>query len=195
MYTTYAEVFRPTQKNPALFYDVLLVLLGTLLLTLSARVAIYVTPSVPLTGQTFAVLLIAALYGSLRGSITIVTYLTQGAMGLPVFAGGQAGFAYMLGPTGGYLLGFVFAAFLVGWLAEHGWDRKVYLTLAAMLMGNIIIYAFGITWFSLVLDFERALTLAVLPFIPGDIIKILVAALLLPSGWALMQRFSLPGLQ
>lgn len=191
MYLTYADTFRPSQRARATSYDILLVLAGTLLLALSARVAIYITPSVPLTGQTFAVLLIAALYGSRRGALTTLAYLAQGAMGLPVFANGAAGFAYLTGPTGGYLVGFVFAAFLVGWLAERGWDRHIGLTVVAMLLGNLVIYTFGIMWFTFVLDFERALSLAVLPFIPGDIIKIIMAALLLPSGWWVLRKLDI----
>lgn len=189
MHLTYAEIFRPAEKTRALAYDVFLILAGTVMLALSAQLAIYITPAVPLTGQTFAVLLLGALYGSRRGAFTVLAYLAQGAVGLPVFANGQAGVAYMMGPTGGYLVGFAVAAFVVGWLAERGWDRKLTLTFVAMVIGNLVIYLHGIAWFSIVLDFKQAMALAVLPFIPGDLIKIALATVLLPGGWAVMAHF------
>jgi biotin transport system substrate-specific component len=142
---------------------------------------------VPVTGQTLAVLLVGALLGSRRGSLAVLAYIAQGLAGLPVFAGGALGMARLLGPTGGYLVGFVAAAFLVGLLAERGWDRRVLTTAAAMMLGNLVIYAIGALWLApFVGGPEQALATGVLPFIPGDLVKIAAAALLLPAGWKLL---------
>jgi biotin transport system substrate-specific component len=134
-----------------------------------------------------AVLLVGALLGSRRGSLAVLVYIAQGLAGLPVFAGGAAGPARLLGPTGGYLVGFVLAAYLVGLLAERGWDRRVGTTAAAMALGNVVIYAVGALWLAVFVGgLVPALTAGVLPFIPGDLVKIAAAALLLPAGWKLL---------
>src|SRR5687768_13758188 len=121
---TYADVLRPAERTRALAYDILLILGGSLLLALSAQIVVQKVP-VPITGQTFAVLLVGALLGSRRGGLSLLTYLLEGAAGLPFFAGGTGGIAKLTGPTGGYLIGFMVAAFAVGLLAERGWDRRV----------------------------------------------------------------------
>ena len=130
--------------------EVALILGGSLLIALSAQFQ-FVLPfsPVPITGQTFAVLLLAALYGSRRGPATVVTYLALGVMGLPVFAGGTYGVARLVGPTAGYLVGFLAAAFVVGFLSERGWDRKPWATAVSMIIGNGIIYGAGVLWLSL----------------------------------------------
>ena len=140
--TLFAEAIWP---QTGLAREIALVLTGSWLIALSAQVEIPFWP-VPLTGQTFGVLLIAALLGSRRGALTVLTYLVQGAMGLPVFTGGTAGIVKFAGPTGGYLIGFVVAAFVVGWLSERGWDRHVAAAAVAMLVGKVTIYAFGLPW-------------------------------------------------
>jgi biotin transport system substrate-specific component len=164
-------------------------LAGSWLIALSAQVAIPLPFSpVPVTGQTLAVLLVGALLGSRRGSLAVLAYIAQGLAGLPVFAGGALGMARLLGPTGGYLVGFAAAAFLVGLLAERGWDRRVLTTAAAMILGNLVIYAIGALWLApFVGGLEQALATGVLPFIPGDLVKIVAAALLLPAGWKLLR--------
>jgi biotin transport system substrate-specific component len=184
----YADILRPTVRRSALLYDAALVLAGSLLIALSAQVAIPLPFSpVPVTGQTMAVLLVGALLGSRRGSLAVLVYIAQGLAGLPVFAGGAAGPARLLGPTGGYLVGFVLAAYLVGLLAERGWDRRVGTTAAAMALGNVVIYAVGALWLAVFVGgLVPALTAGVLPFIPGDLVKIAAAALLLPAGWKLL---------
>jgi biotin transport system substrate-specific component len=141
---------------------------------------------VPLTGQTFAVLLVGALLGSRRGSLSLLAYLAEGAVGLPVFAGGSGGLARLWGPTGGYLVGFIAAARMVGWLCERGWDRRVRTAALAMLIGNGVIYLFGLPWLAHFVGAERVLALGLLPFMPGDLVKLALAALALPSGWKLL---------
>jgi biotin transport system substrate-specific component len=154
------------------------------LLTLSARIAIPLPFSpVPITAQTMTVLLLGAILGSRRGSLCVAAYLLQGALGLPVFAGGTAGLAVLGGPRAGYLLGFVAAAFTTGALAERGWDRRMGSTLAAMLLGNAAIYAFGLPWLAAFVGPRNAIPLGLVPFIPGDLLKVGLAALGLPSGW------------
>ncbi|MFQ5793645.1 MAG: biotin transporter BioY [Candidatus Bipolaricaulia bacterium] len=190
---TFADALRPSAIRPrtatALFYDAALIVGGSLFVTLAARISVPLPFSpVPITGQTFAVLLTGALLGSRRGALSLLAYLSEGALGLRVFAGGTGGWGILAGPTGGYLIGFVFAAFLIGWLAERGWDRWVHTTALAMLFGNVIIYLFGLPWLAHFVGADRALPLGLSPFIPGDLIKLALAAALLPSGWKLLER-------
>ena len=159
---------------------------------LSAQIAFYIGP-VPITGQTFAVLLAGALLGSKRGALSQLTYLGLGVMGAPIFAGWMGGPAVLMGPTGGYLIGFVPAAFVVGLLAERGWDRRTWSMALAMLIGNSVIYVFGLSWLSIWLGHfaskSSVLATGLYPFIPGDLVKVVLAAVALPSGWALLNRF------
>lgn len=187
---TYADLLRPTARRAAWAYDSLLVVGGSLLIALTAQAAIRLPFSpVPVTGQTLAVLLVGALLGSRRGPASVLLYLAQGLMGLPVFAGGASGPAYALGPTGGYLVGFVAAAFAVGRLAEWGWDRHLGTTLAAMLAGNAVLYVCGLAWLSLFVG-RQAVALGMLPYLAGDLLKMAVAGALLPGGWALLDCLS-----
>lgn len=161
----------------------------SLLTALSAQIVIPMGP-IPITGQTFAVLLTGALLGSRLGAITMIVYLLEGASGLPFFSGGHGGILHLMGPTGGYLIAFPAAAFITGAFAEHGWDRKFLTAAAAMAIGSLVIMLSGWLWFSLVMKTSPAITLfaTVLKFIPGDIIKISLAAAVLPSGWKLLKR-------
>jgi biotin transport system substrate-specific component len=167
--------------------DITLVLAGALFIALSAQLEIPLTP-VPITAQTFAVLLVAAAYGRKRGVATMATYLALGLVGAPVFAGGAAGIARLLGPTGGYLLSYLPTAFVVGWLSEKGWDRKLWSTALAMIIGNGIIYLTGVMWLSRFVAEGTALQAGVLPFLPGDALKIALATVLLPTVWRLIGR-------
>ncbi len=187
-----ADIFRPLEKVRALIYDVVLIIIGSLVIALSAQIAI--GWPVPITGQTFAVLMIGVLFGSKRGSLAVLAYILEGLSGLAFFAQGKAGFTALAGPTGGYLVGFIFAAYIVGLLAERGWDRRIETTILTMIFGNLIIYAFGLSWL-FVLAFSGKLTYAkgilavgLYPFIIGDIIKIALAAALLPAGWKLLKN-------
>jgi len=183
---TVADLFRPDEKSRAVFYDIALIVAGSFVIAICAQLA--VGWPVPITGQTFAVLIIGALLGSRRGSLCVLTYIAEGAMGLPVFAHGRGGFAVLISPTGGYLIGFVAAACIVGLLAEKGWDRRVWTTTLAMLVGNVVIYAFGLLWLSLLMGINRTvLTVGLYPFILGDILKTVLAAIILPSGWKLLK--------
>jgi biotin transport system substrate-specific component len=183
---TVVDIFRPDEKISAVLYDAFIVVCGSVILALSAQVRVYLPISpVPITGQTFAVLMLAALLGSRLGVLAIVAYLAEGIAGLPVFANGM-GLATLIGPTGGFLVGFIPAAYLVGRLAEIGWDRKVITTVAAMLVGEIVLYAFGVCWLAILTNIRIALTVGLYPFIVGDILKVVLAAAVLPAGWKLL---------
>ena len=185
-YNTYGDVFRPAARPAAVGYDVALVLGGSLLIALSAQLAIWLPFSpVPVTGQTLAVLLVGVLLGRKRGGAAVLVYLGQGALGWPVFAGGTAGAAVLIGPTAGYLVGFVLAAVLVGALAEAGWDRHWLTAMGLMLLGNALIYVCGAAWLAQFVGAEQALPLGVYPYLVGDVFKVGVATLLLPLGWKL----------
>ncbi len=138
------------------------------------RIPLPFTP-VPITGQTFGVLLAGALLGSRYGTAVVFSYVVQGAIGLPVFAGWKGGIATLLGPTGGYILGFVPAAFLVGRLLELGWYRRLGTIFAAFLIGNFVIYFFGLPWLAFFVGWNHVLEMGLLPFLPGDLIKLMMA--------------------
>jgi len=170
---------------------VVAVLAGTALLSVSARLRIELGFSpVPITGQTFAVLLIGAVYGSRLGAATILAYLAEGIAGLPVFAGGASGWAYFTATSGGYFVGFAVAAYAVGWLAERGWDRSAATMAAAMVIGNVLIYVPGWAWLMAELNVSagRAWDLGVQPFLWGDLLKLGLASGVLPAAWALRER-------
>jgi biotin transport system substrate-specific component len=161
----------------------------SLLTALSAQIVIPLGP-IPITGQTFAVLLTGALLGSRLGAMAMIVYLVEGAGGLPFFSGGTGGLLHLMGPTGGYLVAFPAAAFITGAFAEHGWDRRFLTAAAAMAIGSVLIMLSGWAWFSVLMHTSPMLTLfaTVIRFIPGDIVKITLAAAVLPSGWALLRK-------
>jgi biotin transport system substrate-specific component len=169
--------------------DVLLVVAGAALVALAAQVRIPMEP-VPITGQTFAVLLVGASYGALRGTASLSLYLVAGLLGAPVYTGENSGWEYFTGAPGGYIVGFVLAAAVTGYLAEQRWDRRVSSAIAAMFVGSIAVYAIGLPWLAgvLNLDFETTLKEGLAPFVPGDLLKLFLAAALLPSAWRLVDR-------
>lgn len=173
-------------KSCALLKNAALVFGGSMLLALSARVNFPIGP-VPFSAQTFAVCLLGALLGGKRAALSVLTYLAEGAMGLPVFASG-AGLLYMAGPTGGYLAGFIAAAYLTGCLAERGWDRAMTSTLAMMLAAEALILLCGFAWLSVLAGAKAALFAGVLPFLAGAVLKSCLATALLPSAWKLIRR-------
>ncbi|MDW8060714.1 MAG: biotin transporter BioY [Thermomicrobium sp.] len=186
-----AAVPRPWRENSAarLATSVALVVAGSFLTALAARIAIPLPFSpVPITGQTFAVLLVGAALGSRRGAASMALYVAEGLAGLPVFAGGAAGPGVLLGPTGGYLVGFIAAAFVTGWLAERGLDRRPVTTALAMALGNLVIYLFGVSWLSVFVGVAKAPLLGMVPFLPGDLLKIVLATLALPGAWWIVRR-------
>jgi biotin transporter BioY len=184
-------------KSLALVKDIILVLSFTLLIAISAKLKIEIGP-VPITGQTFAVLLSGALLGAKRGALTQIFYLLGGLAGIPWFARG-GGIAYLTSPTFGYIIGFILAAFFVGFLCERGFDKKIETTILAMLFGNIIIYIPGLLWlakfacpeanlFCFGVGFKKVLAVGFYPFIVGDLIKLFFAGLILPSGWKIIKK-------
>ena len=160
--------------------------LGVAFLAALAQVRVQVGP-VPITGQTLGVLLIGAGYGATMGVATMLSYLVAGGLGLAVFTGGGAGWEVLSGPSGGYLLGFPLAAALVGALAARGWDRRPATTAAAMVLGNLVIYASGLAWLArFAPDLPTTLSWGLWPFLPGDVVKIVLAAGLLPAAWGVL---------
>jgi biotin transport system substrate-specific component len=162
--------------------EMLWVLLGNLMLVASAKVQVPMWP-VPTTLQTLVVLMLPLALGRWLGSATIALYLAEGALGLPVFAGGQAGIPYILGPTGGYLTGFWASAVLLGWWGEQSRSRSVTGATWGMLFGHALIYALGVLWLSQFVGWDQVLELGVYPFVLGDVMKVAVGATALPWLW------------
>lgn len=175
--------------------DVILVIAGSLFVALLAQVSIPLPFTVvPITGQTLGVALTAAALGGKRGALALLTYLGEGAVGLPFFAGGAGGYLKIAGPTGGYLIGFVIAAFVVGSLCERGWDRSIPSAALAFLIGDVLVFLVGVPWLalSLGLNLTNALATGLMPFIPGDLIKISLATLVVTGCWQAIDRRKKP---
>ena len=175
--------------SEGLLREVTLVAGGALIIAAAAQLKVLLpfTP-VPVTGQTFALLLLAALYGSRRGAATAMSYLALGLMGLPVFSAAPPGPAALVSPTAGYLAGFVAAAWVTGSLSERGWDRRPLTAGLAMAIGSAVLFASGLLWLGQFVGYSNVLQQGLLPFIPGDIIKIALATAILPTGWKLLGR-------
>jgi biotin transport system substrate-specific component len=186
-----SEALGPSEGMSLRVKQALLILAGVAALTLAAKIRVPMWP-VPITMQTFAVLVIGAAYGMRLGVATLLAYLALGAAGLAVFTGDSAGLAYMMGPTGGYLVGFAVAAGVMGWLAAHGWDRTVAGMGFALLIGNAVIYAFGLPWMAWLFWAERGtawvLQWGMTNFLLGDALKLALAALVLPLAWKAVGR-------
>mgnify|MGYP001242775023 FL=1 len=163
------------------------VAVGVLLLAVLAQLRVQIGP-VPITGQTLGVLLLGAAYGLPVGLVSVGAYVALGAVGLPVFAGGESGVAYMAGPTGGYLLGFAVAAALLGFLSRRGWERSLASCALAMLLASVTIYLPGVTWLklSLGMSWSAAVAAGLMPFLIGDAVKLALAAAALPAAWRLL---------
>jgi biotin transport system substrate-specific component len=174
-----------------LLADVLLVAGGAGFVALAAQVSIALpfTP-VPITGQTFAVVLVGAGLGAVLGLASLGLYLFVGALGAPVYADGDHGWDVLTGPTGGYIVGFVLAAGLTGYLAQRRWDRRFSSAVAAMLTGNVVIYLVGLPWLAEQIDagLEGTLEAGLYPFVVGDLLKLYLAGALLPAAWGLVGR-------
>jgi biotin transport system substrate-specific component len=173
----------------SLAVDAGLVLAGAALTAGLAQVAIPLWP-VPITGQTLAVLLVGASLGATRGAVSMVVYALAGLVGLPVYSDHTAGAAVLLGPTGGYIVGFVLAAALTGWLAERRWERSLLAGMLAFVAGSVVVFLVGLPWLrvTLGLTWAQTLTGGLYPFVLGGIIKAVVAALVLRGAWALVGR-------
>jgi biotin transport system substrate-specific component len=182
----------PQDGAARLATQLFLAIAGTLLLTLSAKTKVVLGP-VDISMQTLAVLLIAAAFGLRLGVATVLLYMAEGAMGFPVFQGTPEkgiGIAYMLGSTGGYLAGFVVMAAIVGWAADRGWDRSPVKLFNAMLVAEIVMMAMGFAWLALLIGPEKSWQFGVTPFIVGDLIKVALAASLVPAAWSLLPKRS-----
>jgi len=184
-----ADTLIPTALAPMDWTrSVSMVIAFSLFNAIAAQFAINIGP-VPITGQTFAVTLTGALLGSRLGAAALILYLIEGAAGLPFFAGSASGIGILLGPRGGYLIAFPAAAFITGAFAEHGWDRRFLTAVAAMAIGSALILLAGWAWLMVLRSSPlTAFKFGVAPFIIGDIVKILLAAAVLPSGWAILKK-------
>lgn len=175
--------------------NALLVLAGTIFVALLAQISIPWYP-VPFTGQTLAVLLVGGVLGAWRGAASLLLYAIIGALGAPVFTDQAGGWDIITGATGGYIIGFILAAAVVGWLAERGADRRVVPMIVALILGNVLIYAIGVPWLAnwspagdgAAFGWAQAYEFGVQPFILGDLIKLAIVAAILPAGWALLQH-------
>jgi biotin transport system substrate-specific component len=180
----------PENGMSRLATQLFLAIAGTLVLTLSAKTKVMLGP-VDISMQTLAVLLIAAAFGMRLGVATLLLYMAEGAMGFPVFQSTPEkgiGIAYMLGSTGGYLAGFVVMAAIVGWAADRGWDRHPIKLFNAMLVAEVVMMAMGFAWLALLIGPEKSWQFGVVPFIVGDLIKVALAASLVPAVWSLLKR-------
>ena len=166
----------------------LLALAGSVLITICTQISLPLFP-VPMTLQTFAVFLIGLTYGWRLGGITVSLYLLEGAIGLPVFSGGKSGMIVFMGPTAGYLVGFLLAATACGWFAERGFDRSYFRLFLSLIVGNILIYTPGLFWLGTLIGWDKpVLEYGLYPFIGGDLLKIAMAVLLLPTVWKIVNR-------
>lgn len=170
--------------TPSLSRQIGLVLFGTVLVGMSAQISVPMLP-VPMTLQTLAISLIGLAYGARLAAVTLVVYLAQGAVGLPMFAGGAAGLPYMMGPTGGFLAGFVAMAWLTGWLVERGLDRGILKLFIAAFIPALLLFVPGVLWLWAItpLTLEGAFLAGAWPFQLGGVVKSAVAALIVAGGW------------
>jgi biotin transport system substrate-specific component len=181
-----SEAFGANEGSARLAKQIVLVLAGITALSLAAKIRVPMWP-VPMTMQTLAVLTIGTAYGLRLGLVTLFGYVALGALGVAVFAGDSAGLIYMAGPTGGYLAGFVLAAAAMGVMARRGWDRSVVGMAGAMLIGTVIVYAFGLGWMAHLFAADKGMgwvmQYGMLNFLAGDAVKLVLAALLVPAVW------------
>ncbi len=185
-HTTLASRVWTQDNSSALLRNGALMILGSLFIAIAAQINVPMQP-VPMTLQTLAVLIVGGAFGLRLGVATLVLYIWEAAVGLPVLAEMKSGLAFLMGPTGGYILGFVIAAGLVGWFAERGFDRSTPKMLFVMLLGAAVIYIPGLIWLSgFVGGFDKAVTFGLAPFWLGDVVKAVIAALAFPLCWKLL---------
>jgi biotin transport system substrate-specific component len=176
-------------KPAARWLEIPILLAFNLVLVASAYVAFNLPFSpVPVTAQTLAVLLVAMCLGKVRATAVVAAYLAEGAAGLPVFAGGKAGLIAFAGPTGGYLLGFLAAAWVIGALSDRGWHISYFKSIAAMVLGTATIFACGLAWLAIMVPAVSATAIGLYPFLPGAAVKVAVAAAVLPTITRFMRR-------
>lgn len=174
--------------------DIGLVTAGAALVAVLAQVAVPLWP-VPVTGQTLAVLLVGASLGAARGAASLTLYALLGGLGLPIYSDASSGWSVLLGPTGGYIIGFIASAAIVGWAAERSWDRGWYKPIITFIGGSLVVFAFGLPWLAIALgqfglpnDLQSVLIAGFYPFLIGGLIKAAIAAALLPALWAAAER-------
>lgn len=193
MQSTLSAALWPIAHDNPIVRNATLAFASSILLAISAKLSIPFFP-VPMTLQTLVVLLLGMAYGWKLGGATVLLYLAEGAVGLPVFSGTPEkgmGIAYMLGSTGGYLLGFLLATIICGYLAERGWGKTPMTTAAAMLLGNVAIYIPGLLWLGTLFGWDKPiLQWGLIPFLLGDAVKLLLATALLPLAWKWVQHRS-----
>lgn len=193
MTTVSLAIGRPTLADRifarGIIMDVVLVAAGAALTAIAAQVVVPLWP-VPITGQTLAVLLVGSSLGALRGTLSMLLYAVLGIAGLPVFSEASSGMSIILGPTGGYIIGFVFAAAFTGWIAQRSWDRKILRSILGFLGGTVVTFAIGLPWlsFTLGLNLEQTLNAGLYPFIIGGIVKMVIAASVMTLGWRFFER-------
>lgn len=193
MTTLSLAIGRPTLADRifarGIIMDVVLVAAGAALTAIAAQVVVPLWP-VPITGQTLAVLLVGSSLGALRGTLSMLLYAVLGIAGLPVFSEASSGMSIILGPTGGYIIGFVFAAAFTGWIAQRSRDRKILRSILGFLGGTVVTFAIGLPWlsFTLGLNLEQTLNAGLYPFIIGGIVKMVIAASVMTLGWRFFER-------
>ncbi len=178
----------PVSADANLVRNIFLMAAGVVFVALAAQISIPMRP-VPMTLQTLAVLLVGAAYGSRMGAATLGLYAAAGAAGLPVFTPTPDGYPGIAGPSGGYIIGFILAAAVVGWFAERGFDRTAPKMLLPMLLGAAVIYVPGLLWLKgFVGGFDKVIEYGLMPFVWGDLIKAVIATLGIPAAWSLLGR-------
>ena len=186
-----SEVLAPQEGTQLLLKKAVLVMAGIAFLAIAAKIKIPMFP-VPMTMGTFAVLTMGAAYGERLGLVTILGYMLIGALGFDIFAGSSAenfGLTYMKGGTGGYLVGYVLAVIALGTLARAGWDRSALKMAGAMLLGNALIYVPGLIWLGMLYGWDKPiLQWGLTPFLLGDVLKLAMAAIILPFAWKMVGR-------
>lgn len=185
---TLVEAVLPKIENKSLtvIKDIALVLGFALLTSVCAKLKIEIG-AVPITMQTLAVLLSGAILGAKRAALAQLTYLLMGLGGIPWFSRG-GGISYLLSPSFGYIVGFIPAAYLTGWLCQKGFDRKINTIIGAMILGNVLLYIPGLLWLAKFVGFGRVLEIGLYPFIPGDLLKVILAGAILPLIWKMVKK-------
>lgn len=185
----YSDILIPERSLPNRIVNTAIILCASWIIAVSAQITILLPFSpVPITAQTLAVLLTGFILGKKLGTASVAAYLAQGAAGLPLFAGGKSGLAALFGPTGGYLFGFLAAVYVVGMLIELKFKRSFYQAIIVLIIGNIVIYAFGLVWLARFVGESQVLQLGLYPFLIGDLLKILLGIVLVGSSSALISR-------
>ncbi len=191
LHPTLMSIAWPTTERTNWLRLVVLAFVGTLLIALASKIKVPFYP-VPMTMQTLVILGIGMAYGWRLGAATVLLYLAEGAVGLPVFTGTPEkgiGLVYMMGGTGGYLFGYLLAVIAIGWLAERGWDRSIFTTVAAMFVGNVLIFAPGLLWLGILFGWDKPiLAWGLTPFLLAEVFKIALAACLMPLAWRAIGR-------